>query len=257
MTTKADRLYLALGTFFVANVLLAELVGTKIFSLEASLGIAPLATFHLFGETITGFSLTAGVLMWPFVFVFTDIINEYYGHSGVRRLSILAALLVLYAFAMVYAAMALQPAAFWEVNADTGLNREQAFDEVFGQGLWIISGSLTAFLVGQLLDVRVFHVLRRLTGSGRIWLRATGSTLVSQLIDSFVVLFIAFWLSGRMSFQQVLAIALVNYCYKFVVALLLTPLLYLVHGAIHRYLGHEAAEQQIAEAAAKSKRKLL
>ncbi|MCE3006860.1 MAG: queuosine precursor transporter [Bacteroidetes bacterium] len=251
MNSKSDRLFWLLGGFFVANVLLAELIGSKIFSLERSLGLPAELEFSLLGQPLQGINLTAGVLMWPVVFVMTDIINEYFGRRGVRMLSFLAAGLVVYAFIMVYGAMWLAPAGFWATDPSTGLDRELAFDQVFGQGLWIITGSLAAFLVGQLTDVTAFHWLRRYTGARLIWLRATGSTLVSQLVDSFVVLFIAFYFSGRMSLPQVLAIALVNYAYKGLLALLLTPLLYLAHGAIDRYLGTEKAEKLIEQAARK------
>ena len=88
-----------------------------------------------------------------------------------------------------------------------------------------------------------------------IWLRATGSTLVSQLVDSFVVLFIAFYLFANppWSFKQVVAVGIINYIYKFVVAIVLTPLLYLAHGIIDKYLGKEKALELSEEAAQKSK----
>jgi queuosine precursor transporter len=110
--------------------------------------------------------------------------------------------------------------------------------------------SLLAFLVSQILDVLVFHKIKRLTGEGRIWLRATGSTLVSQLIDSFVVLFVAFYVAPRIagniqpwSLAQVMAICVGNYIYKFVVAVVLTPVIYGVHYVIERYLGAATAAE--------------
>ena len=119
-----------------------------------------------------------------------------------------------------------------------------AFEYVFGQGLWIIAGSLVAFLIGQIADVTVFQWIKRITGEKKLWLRATGSTLVSQLIDSFVVLFIAFYISGKMPLKLVIGIGIVNYIYKFIVAIVLTPLLYVIHNWIDRYLGHEVAEEK-------------
>ncbi|MFN5169410.1 MAG: queuosine precursor transporter, partial [Cyclobacteriaceae bacterium] len=114
----------------------------------------------------------------------------------------------------------------------------------------IIIGSLSAFLLGQLIDVFVFQRLRKVTGPRMLWLRATGSTLVSQFIDSFVVLFIAF--AGTFSWAQLAAIGVTNYIYKFAVALLLTPVIYLGHYLIDRYLGKENAEKISAEAAGQS-----
>jgi uncharacterized integral membrane protein (TIGR00697 family) len=123
-----------------------------------------------------------------------------------------------------------------------------AFKTIFRQGLGIILGSLTAFLIGQLIDVFVFQKLRAATGSRMIWLRATGSTLVSQFIDSFVVLGIAFYVFGNWSLSQIVAVGLINYIYKFSVAVLLTPVLYVAHEAIDRYLGKDMVEKMTKDA---------
>jgi queuosine precursor transporter len=235
---KGSRLFLILGCFFVANALIAECIGVKIFSLEQTFGANPV-DWTVFGVSGLSFNLTAGVLLWPLVFVMTDIINEYFGPKGVWLLSSIAAVLIAYAFVMFFAAVYLPAADFWVgVNQQKGVpNMQNAFSAVFGQGMWIIVGSLVAFLVGQVVDVLIFHRIKFLTGENRIWLRATGSTLVSQLIDSFVVLFIAFYIGGGWDLATVLAIGVVNYCYKFVVAVLMTPVIYAVHHRIDRYLG--------------------
>ena len=254
MDNKTSRLFYILGAFFVANALLAEFIGVKIFSLEKWLGLDPV-NLSFFGESSLSFNLTAGVLLWPVVFIMTDIINEYFGRRGVRFMSFTAAGLIAYAFIMVYFAMGLHPADFW-VQRDTNfgvINMDEAFNTIFGQGLWIIIGSLTAFLIGQLVDVYVFHFLRSFTGSSKIWLRATGSTLVSQLIDSFVVLFIAFHLGAGWDLTLVLAIGVVNYIYKFAVAVFLTPLLYVLHYFIDLYLGKELAHKLIEDSARESR----
>jgi uncharacterized integral membrane protein (TIGR00697 family) len=254
MDTKSNRLFYILGAFFVANALLAEFIGVKIFSLEKWLGLDPV-NLSFFGESRLSFNLTAGVLLWPVVFIMTDIINEYFGRKGVRFMSFTAAGLIAYAFMMVYFAMGLHPADFW-IQRETNfgvINMDEAFNTIFGQGLWIIIGSLTAFLIGQLVDVYVFHFLRAFTGSSKIWLRATGSTLVSQLIDSFVVLFIAFHLGAGWDLSLVLAIGVVNYIYKFAVAVFLTPLLYVLHFFIDLYLGKELAHKLIEDSARESR----
>jgi hypothetical protein len=253
MQNKRNSLFFILGTFFVANALLAEFVGIKIFSLEASLDFEPV-NISLFGFDNLSFNLTAGVLLWPVVFIMTDIINEYFGKRGVRFMSFTAAGLIAYAFLMVYFSIGLKPSDFWvERTTPYGiLNMDLAFNTIFGQGLWIIIGSLIAFLLGQIVDVTVFHYLRHFTGSSKIWLRATGSTLVSQFIDSFVVLFVAFYLGAGWDIKLVLAIGLVNYIYKFFIAVFLTPLLYLLHYVIDLYLGKELAEELIEAAAAES-----
>ncbi|MCB0736302.1 MAG: queuosine precursor transporter [Bacteroidetes bacterium] len=244
MKDKASKLFVILGGFFVTNALLAEIIGVKIFSVEETLGIEPF-TFSFFGEKIEGFNMTAGVLLWPVVFVMTDIINEYFGKKGVRMLSFMTAGLILYAFLMIQAAIYVVPAEWWVVDkADVGVpDQFKAFKAIFGQGSWIIAGSIVAFLIGQMTDVISFRYIRKFTGKKMIWLRATGSTLISQLIDSFVVLFIAFYIGNDWSFKFVMAIALTNYIYKFVVAILSTPLIYAVHYFIEKYLGIEKAEE--------------
>ncbi|MEZ5979659.1 MAG: queuosine precursor transporter [Planctomycetota bacterium] len=243
---RPSRLFLLLGAFFITNALLAEFVGVKLFSLERTLGFDPLS-IRTFVEEPLSFNLTAGVVLWPFVFVLTDIVNEYFGQRGVRRLSFIAVGTIVYAFAMVFLAIRLVPADFWilrDVGDGRTVDMQLAFESVFGQGLWIIAGSVVAFLVGQLVDVFVFHWLKQRTGEKWIWLRATGSTLVSQFLDSFVVLWIAFGLNPQTGwgFTTILSIGLVNYAYKFTMALVMTPVIYAVHGMIERYLGHETAE---------------
>lgn len=249
---RPTRLFLILGGFFVANALIAEIIGVKIFSLEKTLGFEPLK-IHLFGNDLS-VNLTAGVLLWPVVFIMTDIINEYYGMKGVRFLSWLTAGLIAFAFLVFYGAMKLTPADFFITSKQgSGVpDMEKAYNSVLGQGGFIIIGSLTAFILGQLIDVFVFHKIKRATGEKNIWLRATGSTLVSQFIDSFVVLFIAFYVGTRVNktgndfvwpFNLFIAVGIVNYIYKFIVAVLLTPVIYIVHAWIERYLGHDQAAQ--------------
>lgn len=249
MKDKSTRLFYILGSFFIANALLAEFIGVKIFSLEETIGISP-ANLSIMGVENLSFNLTAGVLLWPVVFIMTDIINEYFGKRGVRFLSFTAAGLIAYAFFMIYFAIGLTPADFWVTRiTDVGnINMDLAFNTIFGQGLWIIIGSLVAFLIGQLVDVTVFHYFRAITGSSKIWLRATGSTLVSQFIDSFVVLFIAFYIGAGWDMKLVLAIGFVNYIYKFLIAVFLTPILYLLHFFIDKYLGKELSEKLTYEA---------
>ncbi len=244
ITSRRSRLFIILGGFFVTNALLAEFVGVKIFSVEKLLGLQP-ANMTIFGVEDLSFNLTAGVLLWPVVFVMTDVVNEYYGIRGVRLLSFLSAGLISYAFLMVYMAMEVPPADFWiGVNSEMGVeNMNTAFRAVFGQGLWIIVGSLIAFLIAQLLDVFIFQRIKAATGDQLVWLRATGSTIVSQLLDSFLVLYIAFYIGGGIPLKNVLAIGVVNFTYKSAAAVILTPLIYLFHYIIDLYLGHEEAER--------------
>ena len=239
LADKPTKLFVLLCSFFVANALIAECIGGKLFSLERVFGLEP-QPFTLFGEPGLTFTLTAGVLLWPLEFIMTDIVNEYFGPKAVRRISYTAVALICYAFLMFYLAINV-PAdrGFWlgSQQKEGVPDMQAAFTGVFGQGMWIIAGSLIAFLVSQLVDVYVFHKIKKVTGERKVWLRATGSTVVSQLVDSFVVLFIAFKIGKHWSYQRVISICLVNYSYKFVMAILLTPVIYLIEKAIERYLG--------------------
>lgn len=248
---KKTFLYLLLGSFFITNALIAELGGVKIFSLEKVLGIPPLQ-LNIFG-VITNLNMSVGVLIWPVVFVFSDIINEYFGKTGVRRISFITAGMIAYAFIVILIWTGMPPADFWlKLNSIDSMGRPMdinyAYTTIFRAGLGIIVGSLTAFLVSQLIDAYVFHYFKKMTGHRFLWLRATGSTVVSQLIDSFVILFIAFYFLGNWSIGQVFRVGLVQYVYKVSLAILLTPVIYLAHLAIDAYLGKESSEQIIEEA---------
>lgn len=263
LKNKQNLLFLVLSGFFIANALIAEFMGVKIFSLERTLGFEPV-NWTILGESGLAFNLSAGILLWPVVFVMTDIINEYYGKKGVQTITYLTVALIIYGFVMYFFAIGLAPADFWPTSHidSSGLDEvgktalaakvgdyNYAYQLIFGQGMWIIVGSIVAFLVAQLVDVGVFHRIKKYTGEHKIWLRATGSTLISQLIDTYVVGFIAFYIGAGWDFVTVLAIGSVGYLYKFLVAILATPVIYLAHYAIDSYLGKELAETMKKEAA--------
>lgn len=246
---KLNKLFYILSGIFLANVILAELTGVKIFSLTQFLGIE---NWHLplSGGMKLDMNMSVGILIWPFVFILSDIVNEYFGKQGVQRISILAAILVAYCSIIILISTKLPPAAFWqELNgkdpAGQPLNINYAYTLIFSQGISIIAGSITAFLLSQFVDVYTFHWIRKITGHKKLWLRATGSTVISQLIDSYVILTVAFYLIGKWSFVQVLQVGTIQYIYKVGFAIILTPFVYLFHYIIDRYLGGKKAEEVI------------
>lgn len=241
---RQQKLFIVLAAFFVTNAVLAEFIGVKIFALEPTLGLAPFE-WNLFGQS-GSLNFTAGTLLWPVVFVMTDIINEYFGKRGVRFISWLAVVLILYGFVFAYAAIHLTPADWWVgVSAEQGVpDMQKAFAVIFGQGLWVIAGSVIAFLFAQLVDISVFQWIRQRTGHRHIWLRATGSTAVSQLFDSFIVLYIAFVLGPQQwPISLFLAVASLNYVYKMLAAVAMIPVIYAVRRAVRAYLGHDESER--------------
>jgi uncharacterized integral membrane protein (TIGR00697 family) len=207
---RKSTLFVLLAGFFITNAVMGEMIGSKLIQ--------------------TGpFLLSMGIVPWPIVFLGTDLINEYYGRDRVRQLTFLTALLITYAFILLYFSMQFNASPVSPVT-------NEAFNKVFGQSMWIIVGSLAAFLSSQLIDVLVFWAIRNRTGKKLLWLRATGSTIVSQIIDTFVVGGIAFWLPGKISFVNYLSLSLSGYFAKLLIAVGLTPLIYLGHIAIDRYL---------------------
>ncbi|MBR9998900.1 MAG: queuosine precursor transporter [Cyclobacteriaceae bacterium] len=249
---KRTHLFIILSAIFLTNAILAELIGVKIFSLERTIGLNP-AEINLFLDTPLSFNLTAGVVIWPVVFLTTDVINEYFGKNGVKKISFLTVGCIAFIFVVIYLVTMLPPASFWiDLNNQdfdgNPFNINYAFRIIFRQGLGIIVGSLVAFLISQLLDVFVFQRLRSITGHKMVWLRATGSTLVSQFIDSFVVLGIAFYVFGNWNSEQIFSVGLINYMYKFIIAIVLTPVIYMAHHLIDRYLGPRLADKMKEEA---------
>ena len=212
---KRDTTYLVLAGIFVAHAIIAELVGGKLIEVGGRL-------------------LSVGVIPWPVVFVATDLINEYYGPRAVRRLTLLTMALIVYTFAIVY--LCILPTA-----AGVSPVSDEAFRAVFGQSLWIIVGSVIAFAISQLVDAAVFVMVAARTAGRLLWMRAVGSTVVSQLIDTFVINLVAFGLPGRISLADVVELSIGNYVYKFVVAIGTLPLIYLGHSVLDRYLGSNGA----------------
>ena len=246
IASREARLFIALTGLFITNALIAEFVGVKIFALEDTLGIASF-DWRLFGQS-GSLSFTAGVMLWPVVFIMTDVINEHFGVRGVRLISWLAVAFIVYAFLFAYVAIGLAPAKWWlTVGSESGVpDMQAAFATIFGQGMWTIGGSVTAFLVGQLIDVAVFQRIRAATGERWIWLRATGSTAISQLIDSFIVLYIAFVLGPQhWPIPLFLAVGTVNYLYKMSMAIALIPLLYARAAPDSRLPGRTRGEPRV------------
>lgn len=223
--SRRDNVFFLLGGFFLTNAILAELTGGKLFTPPGIEAIPWLPRSLL---------LSIGVIPWPVVFITTDLVNEYFGREGVRKLTFLAAGMIVYAFVVLYLAMLVPAAGLSPVS-------DEAFRMVFGQSMWIIVGSLVAFLLGQLIDVAVFLAVRARTGKRLLWLRATGSTAVSQLVDTFVVGYVGFVVPGKLSLADYVPLASGNYGYKVLFAVLITPLIYVAHGLIDRFLKAESA----------------
>ena len=214
LKTKKEIVYVILAGIFITNAITAELIGGKLIQ------VGP-------------FVLSMGILPWPIVFITTDLINEYFGKQGVKRLSYITAGLIAYCFIILFFSMKIP-----EAKGISPVSNEQ-FIAVFGQSNLIIIGSILAFLVAQFLDVTIFTYFKKKTGEKMIWLRSTGSTVFSQLIDSFIVGGIAFYLPGIWNTKQYVEFSLTGYSFKLIIAICLTPLIYLGHFLIETYIKKE------------------
>ena len=213
--SKKDIVFLILAGFFITNAIVAEIIGGKLVNF-----------FGLFTQSI-------GIILWPVVFLLTDLMNEHFGKEGVRKLTFITVGLIIYIYLLLYVAMKIPAVPFSPVN-------DMVFNTVFGQSQWIIIGSITAFILSQIVDVYTFWLIRKATGKYLIWLRATGSTAISQLIDTFVVQFIAFVLPGYWKFSEFVENALYGYTFKLIIAVCLIPFIYLGHYIIEKFVpSHE------------------
>ncbi len=231
VNSRKQWLFVFLVGLFITNAVTAELISNKLINIPISFSISNI--------NIGPFTTIVGILPWPIVFIITDLMNEFYGEKAVRRVSWITAILIAYCFIIVGLSMQI-PAV--EIPG-SNLSDDASYNKVFGQAQMVIVGSIAAFLVSQLLDAYIFQFIKRKTGDKFIWLRSTGSTLFSQLIDSYIVLYIGFVLPGSLSFTEYMKIAPTNYVLKIVIAFALTPLIYLGHYLVKKYL-NEAKKKE-------------
>ena len=232
--SRPQKLYVLCAALFVTALVVAEATASKFFTAFQ----LPFA-LNILGVEFTEVIMTAGVIAFPITFIFTDLINEYYGKPGIRFVTYIGMAMVIFEFGLLQIAMQVPTASISPVPGE-------AFNTVFGATGRVIIGSLTAYAIGQLADITLFHWLRGLTKGKHLWLRATGSTFGSQFLDTFIVLTVAF--AGLLSFQEIVAITLFNYAYKFVIAVVITPLIYGAHWLMDLYLGEETAAALVEHA---------
>jgi uncharacterized integral membrane protein (TIGR00697 family) len=213
LTNRREIAFMVMAGIFITSAIVAELISCKI----VDIGIYP---------------IIAGIVPWPIVFLLTDVMNDYFGKKAVKRLSWITCGLIAFCFLIVFIAVKLPTAAASPVSSEQ-------FNLIFSGSLPIMIGSITAFILSQLLDVRLFELFNRLTKGKMIWLRSTGSTVVSQLVDSYTVLLIGFLLPGAITFEQFLLFGITGYVTKLVIAVILTPFVYLMHAVAKPLLGEK------------------
>jgi queuosine precursor transporter len=222
---RPQKLLLVSTAIFLTALVVAEATGSKFFTLLR----LPFA-ITIFGVRFTEVTMTAGVIAFPVTFIFTDLLNDLYGKRVIRFVTLVGMAMIIFEFFILQISIKAPTSTISPVP-------DEAFAQVFGAAGRIIFGSLIAYVVSQFVDIYLFYRLRNLTHGRYLWVRATGSTFGSQFIDTFIVLTIAF--SGQLKIQEIIAITLFNYLYKFVIAILITPLIYIAHWLMERYLGKE------------------
>jgi uncharacterized integral membrane protein (TIGR00697 family) len=208
-----QRLYVVLLAVFLTSLLVADIVAGKYF-------------------VVGDLQLSTGTVIFPIAFLLTDVVNEYYGRRGARFMTFVGMAMLVFGFGIIYAARVLP---VW----DRSPIPQPAFDAVFGISARLFVASLVAYLISQFVDIYTFHITKRVTRSRFLWVRALGSTALSQIVDTGAVTFGS--LLGLIPVGDIVAIAVGAYVYKMVVATLLTPLLYVSHDIISKRMGIDPA----------------
>jgi queuosine precursor transporter len=204
---RKQRFFVYLTAIFVAALVTGDFIGGKF--------------FVLFGHTFS-----AGIVPFPLTFVLTDLVNEFYGTHGARRLTMAGLGAAVFVWAVITLALHLPTSPQSPIP-------DAVFRGAFGTSARLYVASLTAYVIGQFVDITIFHALRRVTGHRFLWLRATGSTVLSQAIDSVAVSFV--FLVGTRPLAFIFSNAASNYLGKLAMAILLTPVIYAGHGLFNRY----------------------
>lgn len=223
---RKQALYVWMAGIFLTSLIIANLTGSMLFSFQLSWGDATIPVL-----------LSAGIIPFPITFLLTDLLNEFYGKQGARFVTFLGfgMSILVYVF--------LRIGEFLPVDPISQLTQEQ-YLHISGLYTSMFVASLAAYLIGQLLDIQIFHAFKQITQHRLIWLRATGSTVISQLFDSIIVAYLAFT-TFQFPFgilfehppETIFQLAIGNYVWKFLIAIAITPLLYLDHALVRHTLG--------------------
>ncbi len=209
----SQKLFVYMCAIFVACLLLGDVIGGKI--IRTPLG-----------------PISVGIIPFPVTFLLTDVVNDFYGRRGARFLTMLGFYMALLAWVL------LQLTTLMPVDGSTYFTQSE-YAKVFGGSAQLFVASMLAYLVGQFLDIHVFHFWKAITQSRHLWLRSTGSTIFSQAIDTVTINVIFGRVTAAWTWGFIGAKIGREYVIKFCVAVLLTPAIYAAHGAIVRGLRME------------------
>lgn len=224
---RGQMFYLWLTSVFVTSLLVANIVGSKFFHFGTlSLGGIEFRIEH-----------SVGMFAFPITFLLTDLLNEYYGPKAARRVTAIGLVMSALAFVLIFAATNAPAAPEGRTFIDEG-----KFDAVLSASGVMIFASMMAYMCSQLTDIFTFGLFKRLTGGKLVWLRTTGSTVISQAVDSLAIMTVLYLTQTLAdgtppSLEFALAAALKGYLIKFSIAVAITPLVYAGRAVVSRFIG--------------------
>ena len=219
-----DQTYLILTTLFSVVLVLTNIIGVKLFQ----------GPFNS-----TSHALTTGIITYPLTFLLNDVVSEIWGSKKASAMVLIGFLMSFVMLIFVQVALYLPAHPYWVApNNPFGFENvdeyQNAFNSVFSVNGKLLFGSMLAYMVAQLLDVKLYHMWRRITKGKYLWIRNNGSTSISQLVDTFIVNSILFYWGFGWEFWQGISVMLTIYIYKLILAALDTPFIYLAVAIIKK-----------------------
>ena len=233
--TRSEALYTSFAAAFAVVMVLTNIVGVKLFLLFPNGGPSWLNG----GEPVT---LTSGILTYPLTFLLTDLVAEIWGKKRADLMVVLGFLMSLLMLGILKLVLPLTPSPVWGVPSlgmEDPAELQRAFEATFFFPGILLFASMTAYLVAQLFDVRLYHFWWRVTKGRHMWIRNNGSTLVSQLVDTIIVNTIFLRWAWDMEWSTIIDIIIAVYLCKVFLAACDTPLIYLGRALTCKYLGIE------------------
>ncbi len=216
---KSDILYLFLATLFITALIVCNLIANKFVTVDLGFKI---------------FKISAGVLPYPITFLITDILSEIYGRKKTNKVVVMGF------FALIFTLFILWLGSQFPSIEASPLS-DELYQKAYGNSWRVIMSSMFAYIVAQLVDVRLFHFWKKMTGGKHLWLRNNASTIVSQLVDTTLVVLVLF--AGQLEWSVIGGYIRDGWMFKALVALADTPLLYAATWYIRKRLKLKFAQE--------------
>lgn len=217
---KTTAVYLFLGGLFVAFLVLCNLIANKFISINLFFRSSP-------------FIISCGILPYPLTFLITDLLSEFYGRRKTTLVIFTGFVASILIILFLFLANSIPAVNFSPVN-------DSSFNQVFGNSWRVISASMTAYLMAQLVDVNLYEFWRKLTKGKYLWIRNNGSTIISQLVDTVLVVLVLF--IGVLPGQEMLNLITDGWLFKIFCALIDTPIIYGCVYLLRKYFNLQKGE---------------